>query len=110
MKYLINQLRQQIIKIPLFSFVLVDPNINEEYAIRRVENKDQNIKPVNLFQQPVTPTMPAKKPVTPMSNSTMIEHVVQNSVEIAEPSALFTTATEFTGDDVKPVAPKMVIL
>ncbi|KAL5255578.1 hypothetical protein ACHWQZ_G010974 [Mnemiopsis leidyi] len=88
-------------------FVLVDPNINEEYAIRRVESREKNIKPVTLFQQPVTPNLPAKKPVTPMSNSTMIEHVVQGSTEVTEPSALFTTASEFTGDETKPEIPKM---
>ena len=88
------------ISFKLLSFVLVDPNINEEYAIRRIEGQEK-VKPVSLFQQPVTPAMPAKKPITPMSNSTMIDHVVQNATEIAEPSALFTTASEFTGDDGK---------
>ena len=88
--------------------MLVDPNINEEYAIRRVESKEKTVKPVSLFQAPVTPAVPVKKPVTPMSNSTMIEHAVPEPTESAEPSALFTTASEFNGDDALSAPPQTV--
>lgn len=85
--------------------MLVDPNINEEYAIRRAVSQKKDIKPIQLFPQSlVTPKQPAKVPVTPMSNSTMIDQTMCEPAECNQASALFTTASDFSAvmKDVQP--------
>ena len=55
-----------------------------------------DIKPAQLsFGSTVTPKHPTKPPVTPMSNSTMIEQTVYETAESKDDRDMFTTASDF---------------